>query len=69
MNELVDNLALAISGNTTDPILFSNIDIKYVYSQMVMSKLTSRLCYFSIVGGNITGTYRFKTGFKMRYAK
>ena len=40
MNELdniIDNLALTISGNTSDPIWFSNIDLKYAYSQMALS--------------------------------
>ena len=61
--ELLDNVTLAISGNTNKPIRFSNIDLKYAYSQIALSEETSRQCNFSIVGGNITGTYRFKTRF------
>ena len=30
---------------------------------MKLSEETKRQCNSSIVGGNITGTYRFKTGF------
>ena len=63
LNEMVDNVALAISGNTEDPVWFSIIDLKYVYSQMKLSEATSRQCNFNIVGGTITGTYRFKSGF------
>ena len=63
MNELVDNEALAISGNTNEPIYFSNIDLKYAYSVMALSEETRRQCNFSIVGGNFTGKYQFKTGF------
>ena len=59
----MDDVALAISSNTTDPIWFSNIYLKYVYWQIVLIEKTSRQCNFSIVGGNITVTYRFKTGF------
>ena len=39
LNELVDNVALAISGNTNDPIWFSNTDLKYAYSQMALSEM------------------------------
>ena len=63
MNELVDNVALAISGNTNYSIWFSNIDLKYEKSQKALSEGTSGQCNFSIFRGNITGTYRFKTGF------
>ena len=42
MNEFVDNVAMAISGDTNAPIWFSNIDLKYSCSQMQLSKETSR---------------------------
>ena len=56
----MDNVALAINGNAAEPIYFSNIDPKYGYSQMKLSDTTSRQANFGIVGGKITGTYRFK---------
>ena len=55
-NELVDNVAWAISGSTEDPIWFLNIDLKYAFSQKKLSEATSRQCKFSIVGGTITGS-------------
>ena len=63
MNELVDNEALAISGDTNAPVWFSKIDLKYAGSQMQLSEETSRQCNFSIIGQSITGIYSFKTGF------
>ena len=63
MNEFVESVALPIKGDTNAPIWFSNIHLKYAYSQMKSSEGTTRQCNFSIVGGSITDTYRFKTGF------
>ena len=42
---------------------FTNLDLKNAYSQLALDKFTSNQCNFSIVGGDITGTYRFLTGF------
>ena len=41
INELVDFIAFALSGNTTDLIWFSDIDLKYSFSQMSFSEVTS----------------------------
>ena len=60
LKELVDNVALAISGNTEEPIWFSNINPKYAYYQNKLNKTTCRQGNFGIVGGTITRTYRFK---------
>ena len=64
LKELVVNVALAISGNTEELIWFSDIDLKYAYSQMKLSEATSQQGNFGIVEGTITGTYRFKMGGK-----
>ena len=59
LERTLDNLALTIIGNISDPIWFSKIDLKNAYSQMALS----RQCNFSIVGGKIRPEkYRFKTG-------
>ena len=39
------------------------MDLKNAYSQLALDKFTSNQCNFSIVGGDITGTYQFLTGF------
>ena len=61
--ELIDNVAVTISGHEEDKIWFSPIDLKYAYSQIPLSKKASNQCNFNIVGGDVTGFYRFKTGF------
>ena len=38
MNELVDNIALSISGITLDPLCFSRIELRFAYSQLALSK-------------------------------
>ena len=50
MNELVDNVALAIRGDTKEPIWISNIDLKYAYSQMQLNEKKSRQCIVCIIG-------------------
>ena len=52
MNELVDSVASPISGNTSDLIWFSNIDVKYAYSRMALSEAASRQGNFQLVAGN-----------------
>ena len=42
LKELVDNVVLALSGNTQDQIWFSNIDLKYAFLQMKLSEEISR---------------------------
>ena len=54
--ELIDNIAVTISGPDEDKIWFSSIDLKYAYSQIPLSKKSSNQCNFNIVGGNVTGS-------------
>ena len=42
---------------------FTNLDVKNAYSQLSLNNFTSSQCNFSLVGGDITGTYKFLTGF------
>ena len=42
MNELVENVALTIKGDTNALIWFSNIDLKYTSSQTKLSERTTR---------------------------
>ena len=58
LERILDNVALTIIGNISNPIWFSKIDLKNAYSEMALS----RQCNFSIVGGNVRPeNYRFKT--------
>ena len=61
--ELIDNVAITISGHDEDKIWFSSIDLKYAYSQRPLSKKASNRCNFNIVVGEVTVSYRLKTGF------
>ena len=61
--ELIDNVAVTTSGHEERNIWFSSIDLKYAYSQIPLSKKASNQCNFNIVGREVTGSYRFKTGF------
>ena len=59
IHELVDNVAAQISSDSVEEVWFTNLDLKNAYSQLALDKFTSDQCNFSIVGGNITGTYQF----------
>ena len=61
--ELVDNVAAQISNNSAGEVWFSNLDLKSAYSQLSLDNFTISQCNFSLVGGDITGTYQFLTGF------
>ena len=63
IHELVDNVAAQISNNSAGEVWFTNLDLKNAYSQLSLDNFTSSQCNFSLVGGDITGTYQFLTGF------
>ena len=63
IHELVDNVAAQISENSAGEVSFTNLDLKNAYSQLSLDNFTSSQCNFSLVGGDITGTYQFLTGF------
>ena len=63
IHELVDNVAAQIANDSVGEVWFTNLDLKNAYSQLALDKFTSNQCNFSIVGGDITGTYQFLTGF------
>ena len=63
---LMDSISQIITNYKTEPadkIYFSTIDLKYAYSQLNLHPETAKHCNFNIVSGDMTGTYRFKTGF------
>ena len=63
IHELVHNVVAQLSIDSVEEVWFTNLDLKKVYSQLVLDKFTSTQCNFSVVGGNITGTFQFLTGF------
>ena len=48
--EHIDNVAVAISGQDENKIWFPSIDLKYTYSQLLLSKKAGNKCNFIIVG-------------------
>ena len=61
---LIESISQQISApapqNTT---YFSTIDLRYAYSQLNLDINTANHCNFNIISGDMTGTYRFQTGF------
>ena len=59
----IRQLITAYKTKPPDKIYFSTIDLKYAYSQQNFHPETVKHCNFNIVSSDMTGTYRFKTGF------
>ena len=61
---LMDSIAQTITQASDEgEVQFSTIDLRYAYSQLPQDPETAKHCNFNIIGGQATGTYRFKTGF------
>ena len=63
IHELVDNAAAQISNDSAGEVWFTNLDLKNAYSQLSLDNFTNSQFNFSLVGGDITGTYQFLTVF------
>ena len=63
MEELLNQISVAITRDRTLQLFMSKIDLDYAYGQMKLSEETSRQCVFALTGGNFNGYYRFKKGF------
>ena len=61
--EKLDVAAQIINTDTPGEIWFTSLDFEYAFSQFLLSDLVSSHWNFSIVCGESTGTYRFKTRF------
>ena len=55
--------AQLITGDTPGKVWFTALDLKYAFSQLPLSELTSIHSNFSILCGEAIGTYRFETDF------
>ena len=56
----IDSLIQTISKTLS---YFTTLDLQYAYSQLNLHSDTACHCNFNLVSRNMTGTYRFKTGF------
>ena len=63
IHEHIDSAAQIIPRNVPGKVWFTSLDLKYAFSQLSLSSLTSSHCNFNILCGEATGTYRLKTGF------
>ena len=62
LSELLDSAAQITTAKTEGTVWFTSLDLKYAFSQLPLDESVSKHCNFSIVCGEFTGTYRFKTG-------
>ena len=62
MEELISKISAEISKSDGE-IWMSKIDLDYAYGQAKLSKEAAKHCVFSVIGGDLTGHYRFKKGF------
>ena len=55
-----DSVAVFISERKNKPgqYVFSKIELKYAYSQILLDEIIKKHCDFNILGGKATGTYR-----------
>ena len=64
IDTLIESISQQISAPASQNITyFSTIDLKYAYSQLNLDTNTANHCNFNIISGDMTGTYRFQTGF------
>ena len=63
IHELVNNVTSQDSNDSAGEVWFTNLDLNNAYSQLSSDNFTSSHCNFSLVRGDITGTYQFLTGF------
>ena len=63
IQKLIDWAAQIVTSDVPGLVWFTSLDVKYAFSQLKFSKLTSSHCNFNIICGESTGTYRFNTGF------
>ena len=64
IDTLIESISQQISAPASQNITYvSTIDLKYAYSQKNLDTNTANHCNFNIISGDMTGTYRFQTGF------
>ena len=64
----IDTLIKSISKQISAPAsqyttYFFTLDLKYAYIQLNLDPITANHCKVNVISGDMTGTYRFQTGF------
>ena len=63
IDTLIQTISQTMSTAPQDAAYFTTLDLQYAYSQLNLHSDTARHCNFNLVSGDMTGRYRFKTGF------
>ena len=63
IDSLIQTISQTLSTAPQETANSATLDLQYAYSQLNLHSNTARNCNFNIVSGDMTGTYRFKTGF------
>ena len=63
IDSLIQTISQTLSNSPHETAFFTTLDLQYAFSQFILPSATARHCNFNIVSGDMTGTYRFKTGF------
>ena len=59
----IQTISQTLSTAQQETAYFTTLDLQYAYIQLNLHSDTTRHCNFNFVSGDMTGTYRFKTGF------
>ena len=63
IDSLIQTISQTLSTAPLETVYFTTLDLQYAYSQLNLLSDTARHCNINLVTGDMTGTYRFKTGF------
>ena len=63
IDELVDGISQIMAERKAGDVFFTTLDFTYAYGQVSLEQKTNEQCNFSLIGGKLTGTYRFKNVF------
>ena len=64
IDTIIEPISQKISGSASqNTTYFSTLNLKYAYSQLNLDLNTAKHCNFNIIIGDMTGKYRFRTGF------
>ena len=63
IDSLIQTILQTLSTAPQETAYFTTLDLQCAFSQLKLHNDTARHCNFNIVSGDMTGTYRFKTGF------
>ena len=64
IDTFIESISLQISAPAPQTTTyFSTLDLKYAYSQLNLDPDTTNNCNFTIISGDMTGTFRFQIGF------